>query len=219
MIKKAESISNQATKEPYYRVSASLLNKWSDIFNCEDYVKESDDDTMSYEDKVLNKMKLMEHEFIDMLNKIPTPQNEYMLRGIEFENKVCNGLDKEFSPIVENGTFQLKKAKKVIIDGEPILLYGILDVLKGGRIYDIKRVSNYKYPKYKKSHQHSMYLELFPSAYDFTYIIRDDKGNSYYENYIRENIEDIYFVISQFITYLKSKNLFEIFKKNYVMYL
>ena len=218
MIKKMESISLEPKKQPYYRVTATLLNSWANIFNCEDYVHDKEDDDVSYEDKVTQAMEKAKQEFVDMLNRIPIPDNEHMKRGREFEDKVCKGLDEEFSPIVENGAFQVLATKKVIVSGEPILLYGVLDVLKAGRIMDIKSVVRYKCPKYKKSHQHSMYLELFPTTYDFTYLIRAENGISYYENYIRENTENIYDVIRDFISYLKANNLFEIFTQKWVMY-
>lgn len=218
MIKKAESMSLMPKKEAYYRVTPTLLNSWANIFNCEDYVQDKEDDNISYEDKLIAAMNKAKQEFIDLLNRIPIPDNEYMQRGREFEDLVCKGADEEFSPIVENGAFQVLGTKKVIISGEPILLYGVLDVLKAGRVMDIKRVKTYRCPKYKKSHQHAMYLELFPTTLDFTYLVRADNGKSYYENYIRDNIENIYDVIRDFISYLKANDLFEIFTQKWVMY-
>lgn len=218
MIKKAANISQVTKKEPYFRITATLLNCWSNIWNCEQWVQESDNDTISYEDKLTNKMNEMKQEFINMLNRIPTPENEYMKRGKEFEDLVCSGQDKEFSPIVEYGAFQVLGTKKVVIDGVNVLLYGVLDVLKAGRIMDIKRVVKYSYPKYKTSHQHAIYLELFPETEDFTYLVRDDYGRSHYENYTRENIEDIYQVIREFISYLKANDLFDIFTQKWAMY-
>lgn len=218
MIKKAESISLVPKKNPYYRVTTTFLNAFTNMWECEKYVVESEDDVISYEDKVALKMQEARQEFINMIYRIPIPDNIYMQRGREFEDKVCKGLDEEFSPIVENGAFQVLATKKVKVAGEPILLYGILDVLKAARIIDIKRVVRYKYPKYNTSNQHPMYLELVPEALDFTYIIRDDAGNSHYENYVRENCGDIYSVISDMISWLKANNLWEVFTQKYVMY-
>lgn len=219
MIKKQENISQTPKKECYLRVTATLLNSWANIWNCVDYVVESDNDTISYEDKVTAKMNEAKEEFIKVLKRIPIEDNIYMQRGREFEDLVCSGKDPEFSPIVENGAFQVLGTKKVTIDGVKIVLYGILDVLKAGRIDDIKRVVKYSYPKYKKSLQHPMYLELFPETYDFTYLVRDDNGRSHYENYVRENCVDIYHVISVFIAYLKANDLFGIFEEKWAMYL
>lgn len=218
MIKKANYISQASKKELYFRVTATLLNSWSYIWNCADNVVESENDTICIEDKIEEASKKAEQDFLNVLYRIPTPDNENLKRGREYENLVCSGGDEEFSPIIANGSFQVTGTKKVIIDGTPILLYGILDVLKAGRIMDIKSVLKYKYPKYKKSHQHSMYLYLFPEALDFTYLVSDGKKH-YYENYIRENCEDILQVVSEFISWLKSKNLFEVFTQKWAMYI
>lgn len=228
MIKKQEVISKLIKKEPRYRVTATLLNSWQRIFDAKDDVKESENDTISYEDKVLAEMEKRKLEFINLLNRLPVEDNEYMRKGREYENLVCNGGEPEFSPIVEGGAFQVALIKDVMIDNVPIRLYGVLDVLKGGRIMDIKRVVRYQTHKYKKSHQHPMYLFLVPEAIDFTYLICDDNIDSkneekretahHYENYIRENCEDILQVVSQFLSWLKVNNLFDTFINKWKTY-
>ena len=218
MIKKQNVISQIPTKEVRYKITATLLNQWQRIFDAKENIYSNDEDTLSYEEKVEIETNKRIEEFVNLLNRIPTPDNEYMKRGREYEDFVCSGLDREFSPIIENGAFQITLTKKVEIDGLPILLYGVLDVLKAGRIYDIKRVVRYQSRKYKNSLQHPMYLFLAPSTYDFTYLVCDDKDNHYYENYIRENCQDILQVIAQFISWLKSRDLFEIFTQKWAIY-
>lgn len=228
MIKKQKDILSMPKTTPHYRITTTLLNQWQRIFEAEDFVKESENDTMSYEDKVNVEVEKRTREFLDLLNRIPTPDNEAMRKGREYERYVCEGLDKEFSPIVNGGAFQVKATKDIVVDGVPIRMYGVLDVLKAGRIMDIKRVGQYKYPKYKTSHQHAMYLFLIPSAIDFTYLICDDNIDSkneekrneshHYENYRRENCEDIVLVVSQFLSWLKANNLFEVYTQNWAMY-
>jgi hypothetical protein len=210
-----------------YRVTATLLNSWQRIFDAKYDVKESEKDEISFEAKVQTEMENRTEEFINLLKRIPTPDNEYMRKGREFENIVCTGGDPEFSPIVNNGAFQVTVQREVDIDGVPLTLYGVLDVLKAGRIMDIKRVVRYSCGKYKNSHQHSMYLYLVPEALDFTYLICDDNIESdnlekrysayHYENYVRENSEDILQVISQFLSWLKANNLFDIYIQKWVM--
>lgn len=218
MIKKQNVISKIPTKEAWYRVTATLLNQWQRIFDAKNEVFSSDNDTISYEEKLEIEQEKRLEEFINLLKRIPTPDNEYMKKGREYEQLVCSGQDEEFSPIIANGAFQVKLTKKVYVNGMPIILYGVLDVLKAGRIYDIKRVVRYQARKYKGSHQHPMYLYLAPSTWDFTYLVCDDKNNHHYENYIRENCEDILEVISQFLSWLKSRDLFDIFIQNWAMY-
>ena len=202
---------------PSYRITATLLNSWQGIFDCDDYVRESENDTMSYEDKLEIAREKKFNEFVDLLNRKPVPDNEYMKKGREYEALVYEGGDKEFSPIVEDGVFQLTLTRKIQVEDLSITLYGVLDVLKGGRIMDIKRVGYYKYPKYKKSHQHPMYLYLYPNALDFTYLIYDDKNEHHYENYIKENCEDIVKVVENFISWLKAYDLLEVFKQKWKM--
>ena len=227
MIKKQKDIASLPKKEKRIRITATLLNSWQYIWDCKNYVYEGENDEICYEEKLKEAQEKAKQDFINMLNRIPTPDNEFMKKGREFEDKVCSGNDSVFSPIVENGIFQLKITKNIDIDGVPVILYGVLDVLKKGKIYDIKRVQKYKYPKYKTSHQHTLYLFLVPEAIDFEYLICDDKVESpiiekrkeayHHEHYIRENCEDIISVLRNFINYLKANDLFEIWINKWAM--
>lgn len=228
MIKSKENISQLPKKETRYRITKSLLNSWQDIWDCEEWVHEKEDDEISYEDKLEATRQEKVQEFINYLNRLPIPDNEAMKKGREFEDIVCAGLDPEFSKYVKGGAFQVKVAREVDVDGVPITLYGILDVLKAGRIMDIKRTSRYKEHKFKTHHDHAMYMYLVPEAIDFTYLVADDnieskdeekrKSGYHYENYIRENSEDIIKTVSQFLSWLKANDLFDVFTRNWVMY-
>lgn len=215
MIKKQKDMLLIPKKKQRYRITATLLNAWQYIWDCKKYVKESENDEICYEDKLAIAQEKAKNDFINILNRIPIPDNEAMKKGREYESLVYADGDEEFSPIIENGAFQVTLTKNIEIDNIPIVLYGVLDVLKKGRIYDIKRVGIYKFPKYKSSHQHAMYLELCPNAIDFTYLVCDDKGNHWYENYIRENSENIIDIVREFISYLKANDLLEIFKSKW----
>lgn len=228
MIKSQKDLLNLNKKNVFYRVTPTLLNSWQRIFDAKYDVKEGEKDEISYEDKLSIEMEKRKQEFINLLNRIPTPDNEYMRKGREFENLVCFGRDPMFSPIVAGGAFQVTLTKDVFVDNIPIRLYGVLDVLKAGRIMDIKRVVTYKQNKYKTSHQHPMYLYLAPNAIDFTYLVCDDnvekedpekKEKAYHlEHYVRENCEDILQVVSQFLSYLKANDLFHIFVSKWATY-
>lgn len=177
-----------------YEITCSLLNQWLRIWN--NPVEDND----SYQ------------EFLNTLDRIPTPDNEYMQKGREYEKKVYDGQDEIFSPIVKGGDFQTAISKKVEICGMNIMLYGKLDCLKAGKIYDIKYVREYTYLKYIASSQHSMYLELVPNAKDFTYLVCDYKGNHYREVYDRTFIKDIKSIVADFLNWLKLKGLMEKYK-------
>lgn len=226
MIKKQNDIQLLPKNSPRYRITATLLNSWQYIFDAKDDVFESENDTMSYEDKLAAETEKRYNDFLNTLNRIPF-DNPYMERGRIFEKTVCDGNDPVFSPYVKNGAFQVTVTKDVDIDGVPITLYGVLDVLKKGRIMDLKRVSKYKYGKYKTSHQHPMYMFLVPEAIDFTYLVADNNIDSlkeetrakgyHLEHYLPVNCENILDVCSQFISWLKSKGLYEIWTEKWQM--
>ena len=212
MIKKQNDISQKPKTEPYYEITASLLNSWQRIWDAKDWVRESESDEISIEDKISQAMEKANQEFLNSLNRIPFPDNEAMAKGRQYESDVYDGKDDIFSPVVENGEFQAAYTKKIKINGMNIMLYGILDCLKAGRIYDIKRVGHYQTAKYKKSHQHPMYFALVPEALDFTYLVCDDRGDHHFERYLRENCEDIEDVVRTFLMYLEANGLMETFK-------
>ena len=92
--------------------------------------------------------------------------------------------------------------------------YGRLDVLKAGTIYDIKRVVRYSRPKYSKSSQHRFYLDLFPSADRFTYLIYDG-AKLHKETYCREECIPTESLIAEFAKWLKENGLFEVYKEKW----
>lgn len=93
-------------------------------------------------------------------------------------------------------------------------MYGRLDVLKGGVIYDIKRVCNYQTQKYKNSYQHKFYMELFPSAKKFVYLAYDG-SRLHTETYYPDECKPISEVISEFMTWLKDHDLLQIYFENW----
>lgn len=206
MTKKKESLNRLL-------ITPSLLNSWLYIWNCVDNVRESEKDEICLEDKILDTQAKAKEDFINTLNRIKTPPNQYMQMGIDYEEECYKG-NTDVSPIIKGGAYQIVGMKNETIDGIDFLLYGRLDVLKGGIIYDIKRVMKYSVQKYFKSCQHSFYFELFGRAYQFTYLIYD--GNRLHtETYYREDCVDIKQVISNFIRWLKENDLFEIYKEKW----
>lgn len=184
------------------------------IFDCVNWCKEGEGDTQSLESKQFDIQQKKIQDFKDALMRKPI-DNEAMQKGRQYEKDVYDGKDDIFSPLVKGGSFQLTATKEVVVDDIPLMLYGVLDVLKAGKIMDIKRVGSYQSGKYSSSHQHPMYLTLIPEAIDFTYLICDDKGNHHLEQYSREDSEDILTVCSQFMSWLKANDLWEIYKQNW----
>lgn len=191
-------------------ITPSLLNSWGYIYYCGEYVFESENDNICLEDKITLKQEQAYQDFLKVLNREKTETTPAMQRGIDFENDCYTNKNNVCYDIVHNGAFQLVGKKEVNIDNLDFLMYGRLDVLKGGVIYDIKRVSKYNVKKYSHSYQHRFYLDLFDSAYKFTYLIYDGV-KLHMEDYYREQCEDTKEVIKQFIKFLKSKDLFNLY--------
>lgn len=167
-------------------------------------------------------------EFMATLRREKTPITEAAQRGIDFENLVTaivNGeqntpsdLDKwynaasEIAEIVRGGCLQYKAKKEIRVSGITFLLYGRLDALKAGSIYDIKFSSCYEKGKYFNSTQHPTYLELIPQAQEFTYLVSNG-SNVWKETYRRDEAPDIRNVIFDFISWLEENNLTDVYKE------
>lgn len=209
MIKKVEDLTNER-----YLITASLLNSWAYIWECKQYVREAESDTICYEDKITDAMKKAYDDFLITLNRIKTEPNEAMLRGIEFEDECYKG-NTPVSPIIENGAYQIVGTKDIKVKDLNILLYGRLDVLKGGIVYDIKRVRQYAPQKYLHSYQHGMYLDLFENAYKFEYLAYDDKDVLHHETYYRDEYRPTKEVVKDFLNWLEKNNLLKLYKEKW----
>lgn len=190
-------------------VTPSLLNSWLYIWLSRANVKESANDAICLEDKQDLAMQKAYDEFLSTLRREQTPPNENMLRGIKYEDDCYKGLT-DASPIIKGGAFQIVGKKNVVVDGVEFLMYGRLDVLKNGIIYDIKRVTRYATQKYLHSAQHGFYMDLFPNASQFTYLAYD--GNKLHqETYYRGQYKPTEAILSDFIQWLRENNLWDVY--------
>lgn len=206
MTKKVTHLYN---KNKEYLITPSLLNAWGYLWYCEKNIKESEKDTICIEDKIELKRKMVYEDFIRTLKREKSEPNQYMLEGIRYEDECYKG-NTDISPIIKNGAFQIVGVKHKTINNIKFVLYGRLDVLKGGIIYDIKRVVRYSPQKYINSYQHPFYLELFKKAKQFTYLVFDGK-KVHKETYYRDECVNIDNVIENFIEFLKNNNLLDLY--------
>lgn len=197
-----------------YLITHSLLSSW--LYAIRDN---------PYEDSTSDKDPMA--EFMLTLRREPTPKTEAMKKGIAFEDLVTdivNGKHDEphvwdhaaaiISSIVKGGILQYKASKKINVDGIPLVLYGRLDVLKSGGIYDIKFSTRYERGKYFDSTQHPAYLELVPEAQHFTYLISNGT-DVWTEQYRRDETPSIYPIISNFFEWLKAHDLMELYQEKW----
>ena len=193
-----------ATLKPSYKVTATLLNSWGYIWQVDDEKYQS-----AYE------------SFIKTLKRIKEPPNFFMLRGLEFEKDCYNGLVPDISKIIRDGAYQVYLQKPIKVDDLDVMLVGVLDALKGGVIYDIKRVNQYDLQKYLPSYQHHIYFELVDTADKFVYLVAAGTSDKleylthYQEEYTQDDKIDVAQAISQFYQFLRDNGLWEIYIQNW----
>lgn len=187
-------------------ITQSLLSSWNYLYKKEDGMD----------------------EFISALLRKRTPPTKAMLDGTRFEgmvNAVCNGrpLEEEndlypvvmqTADIVRGAQQQVKLSRNMVIGGINFVLYGVLDYLKAGVIYDTKFSKTYHYGKYLDSPQHPMYFALVPEAKRFEYIICDGSW-VYREAYEPDDVEPIERTIEQFLKFLDRHDLFGLYSENW----
>ena len=133
-----------------------------------------------------------------------------------------------------NGAYQVKVSKE---HGD-YLLYGIVDCLKGGIIYDYKYTKHYEVGKFFNNHQTLMYLEMIPEAKKMVYLITDKfvkemplsaplnfeycgeyeykVGDIYREEYTKDMFpETIDSILHKFEEWLKQYNLFDLYAEKW----
>ena len=173
-------------------------------------------------------------EFLRTLRREAGVQTEAMLNGISFETGVylaAAGLPDNPNPKWINGTravadiirgaqVQVKVSREIKVDGMTFLLYGILDALKSGVIYDVKFTasslgSKDVYGKYLDSAQHPAYMYLVPEAREFTYLLSDG-DDVYIETYQRKDVRPISEFIHEFIDSITRQGLMDLYKEKWL---
>lgn len=158
-------------------------------------------------------------DFMHTLRREHTETTEAQQRGIDFENLVtdiCYGRGdrsnkwwdaaSHIADIVRGGQFQYRAKKQIEVAGKSVVLYGRLDVLKAGTIYDIKYAGKYDRGKFVDSTQHPAYLLLVPEATKFEYLVSDGTNN-WTETYRRDETPGILPTIERFYAWLEATGL------------
>lgn len=168
------------------------------------------------------------NDFLKTLRREPTQATQAMRDGQEFENMVyacANGAAVPKNHKWENGVLELGKmlsgsafqvalGRDITVNDIDFRLFGILDALRFGHIFDVKFSKRYTLGKYRNSTQHSMYFALCPEAADFTYLISDG-DYVYRETYYPDETEHISRYIDCFMKSLYRQNLVDLYVKNF----
>lgn len=200
-----------------YLITQSLLSSWGYMF-----------DSMGSMDEAKEKFMLT-------LNREKTERTEAMQNGIDFEREVYaeaagtsrtphpkweSGI-REVAGIIQGAPVQVKAKRDLEVSGMNFLVYGILDALKAGVIYDVKFTSKnlasdsvYIPGKYLNSPQHPAYFYIVPEAQEFRYLVSDGKA-VYIETYRRGECPFIGDIISEFIASITDMGLLDIYKEKW----
>lgn len=118
--------------------------------------------------------------------------------------------------IIDGGLLQVPEFDTVDIGGMKIFLYGRLDALKAGTIYDIKFSKGYDRGKYFDSTQHPMYLKLVPEAHNFVYIVSNGT-DVWTEEYRRDELQtDIINIAEDFLAFIRMMGLMDLYKEKWL---
>lgn len=118
--------------------------------------------------------------------------------------------------IIKGGVIQVKASRVLEAAGMNFLVYGILDALKAGTIYDVKFLNKSMGSaelagKYLESAQHPAYFYIIPEAHEFQYLVSDGK-DLYIEQYFRAQARPISEIVEEFIRSIESMGLLEVYK-------
>ncbi len=169
-------------------------------------------------------MESAHKDFLRVLRREKSKPTQAILDGIQFENMVtacCEGSPppeghkwgeavRAIADRVQGAQFQVVAQRTEVVEDIPFLLYGRLDALKAGVIYDIKFSRGYQVGKYLDSPQHPMYFALVPEAQRFEYLVFTG-SDVCVEGYDREDAPEIFPTIRNFINYLETSKLDKIY--------
>ena len=138
-------------------------------------------------------------DFIKVLNKEEFEPSESILKGFEYEKYMQENFEETLG-----GAYQVKVSKEY---GD-YLLYGIIDCLKGGIIYDYKYTKNYEVGKFFNNHQTLMYLEMVPEAKKMVYLITNKFDETKYSDANLKDIEKTEYAVGDIFREEYTKDMF-----------
>lgn len=199
-----------------YLITQSLLSAWNYMYDCFEGCEE---DAMA--------------SFLSTLRREEGEQTDAMKNGIEFENAVYAEASGQLRPphakwergirevaaLLKGAQFQVRVQREIQIAGMTFLVYGVLDALRAGTIFDVKFKSK---PfgsldlagDYLDSPQHPFYFYLVPEAMEFLYLVSDG-ADLYIERYTPEETQSAESLITSFVDFLNSSGLMAEYKEHW----
>lgn len=199
-----------------YLITQSLLSAWNYMYNCYEGCEE---------DAVAS--------FRSTLRRKEVKQTDAMRDGIEFEQNVYAAAAGQMhsphpkwesgisavSELLKGAQFQVRVQREIEVAGMTFLVYGVLDALRAGTIFDVKFKSKSfgsldLAGDYLDSPQHPFYFYLVPEAREFLYLVSD--GNDLYiERYTPDETPAAESLIIAFVEFLKSAGLMDEYKEHW----
>lgn len=215
-------------------VTQSLLSSWAYMFDC---YEGCEDDAKNDFVATLRREQTPPNEA--MQNGIDFENLVYSISSGSFCPKFCEeGINpitgeaeghlvypkwytgaKKVADIIMGAPVQVKTSCPLTVDGQDFLLYGILDSLKAGTIYDVKFLNSSMggsdlYGKYLDSPQHPAYFRLIPEANNFKYLVSDGQ-DIYIEEYTRKQTRPIEEFIHEFFSSISGTEFEKLYRENW----
>ena len=200
---------------PRYLITQSLLSAWQYMFDCYEGGEEE-----------------AKASFLRALNREKEEPTQAMLDGLAFEKAVygyASGTDvtpdnwksgvEKTAAYLRGAQFQVRVSRELEIDGMTFLVYGVLDALKAGTIYDVKyKVKSFGSLElagsYLESPQHPAYFYLVPEAYEFVYLVSDGE-DLYTERYTPQECKGIERFIRDFVKSMRDMGLLDLYRQKW----
>lgn len=200
-----------------YLLTQSLLGSWGYLFDC---YEGSEEDAKA--------------SFLSTLKREKVEPNDAMQAGIDFERAVYlyaatgkreyrpewqHGVEQVAAPL-RGAQVQVRVSRELELDGMTFLVYGILDALKAGTIFDVKfKTKRFKdlelAGNYLDSPQHPTYFYLIPEAREFIYLVSDGE-DLYTERYTPDQTRSLESIVREFISDLRGMGLLELYKEKWL---
>ena len=207
-----------------YLITQSLLSAYAYQFKCRE--EQLEDARESF----LSTLRREKTEPTDaMQNCLNFEKSVYALAGgnirflevspdcIKWESGI-----RQVADVISGAAVQVKLKREIEVGGMRFLVYGILDAIKAGVIFDVKFKNNsfnndkvHVYGDYVDSPQHPAYFYLCPEAYEFQYLVSDGEC-LYIETYRPDESPLIDEIIGDFIRGITASGDLELYKEKWL---
>ena len=200
-----------------YLMTQSLISAWAYCFDC---CEGSEEEAWG--------------AFLRVLRREPSEPTKAMQNGLDFEREVYKAAAGVSRPLHEKweqgiqaaarmlrgAQVQVRVSREIQVEGMTFLVYGVLDALKAGVIYDVKFLNksfaNVELAgKYLDSAQHPFYFYLVPEAYEFNYLVSDGE-DLYKETYYRGQVRSTEEIIQEFIHSISEYGLLPLYQEKWL---